>query len=151
MLQAHERLSCKGDYVPLKGRINPCTPYRMCRPACGCSCRHTRRDPSCPSHTLRGPDRARTCSCVPLLQLLSLHNKIHAHSVFHLLTQVSAMEICFISTEIKTISDKNDYNPHALFLRPVCKTESFLVFYPWRQRRFGDVKMKRVGNEPTTW
>ena len=95
MLQAHERLSCKGDYVPLKGRINPCTPYRMCRPACGCSCRHTRRDPSCPSHTLHGPHRARRRSCVPLLQLLSLHSKIHEHSVFHLLTRVSAMEICF--------------------------------------------------------
>ena len=25
----------------------------------------------------------------------------------------------------------------------VCKTENFLVFHPWRQRHFGDVKMKR--------
>ena len=82
---AHDRFIMRRRVRSFKGRINPCTPYRMCCPAWGCSCRHTRRDPCCPCHTLRGPHRARTCSCVPFLQVLSLHNTFNEHDVFHLL------------------------------------------------------------------
>ena len=57
------------------------------------------------------------------------------------------LECCNMSskahpTQTKTVSDKNDCNPHALLLVPACKTESFLVIYPWCQRHFEDVKTK---------
>ncbi len=68
----------------------------------------------------------------------------------------SFLERCNISTkvpptEIKTIGDKNDCNPQAFLPWPVRETESFLVFCPWRQRHFGDVKIKRWEKTSQRW
>ena len=35
---------------------------------------------------------------------------------------------------------KNDCKPHSFLLWTVHRTESFLVFYPWSQKHFGDIK-----------